>query len=45
MSQTGTLNAPYKVAYAKGVEDLIPKTGKLSEMIPFVPAELQNGKH
>lgn len=41
---TGTLNALYKVAYAKGVEDLIPKTGKLSEMIPFVPSELQNGK-
>jgi len=42
---TGSLNALYKVAYAKGVEDLIPKTGKLSEMIPFVPSELQNGKH
>ena len=41
---TGSLNALYKVAYAKGVEDLIPKTGKLSEMIPFVPSELQNGK-
>jgi len=41
---TGTLNALYKVAYAKGVEDLIPKTGKLSEMISFVPSELQNGK-
>lgn len=41
---TGTLNALYKVAYAKGVEDLIPKTGKLSELIPFVPSELQNGK-
>lgn len=42
---TGTLNALYKVAYAKGVEDLIPKAAKLSEMIPFVPSELQNGKH
>lgn len=41
---TGTLNALYKVAYAKGVEDLIPKASKLSEMIPFVPSELQNGK-
>lgn len=44
MSQTGELNALYKVAYAKGVEDLIPKTGKLAELIPFVPSELQNGK-
>lgn len=41
---TGSLNALYKVAYAKGVEDLIPKTGKLSELIDFVPSELQNGK-
>lgn len=42
---TGTLNALYKVAYAKGVEDLIPKASKLADMIPFVPAELQNGTH
>lgn len=42
---TGTLNALYKVAYAKGVEDLIPKASKLSDMIPFVPSELQNGKN
>jgi len=41
---TGTLNALYKVAYSKGVEDLIPATGKLSAMISFVPSELQNGK-
>lgn len=41
---TGTLNALYKVAYAKGVEDLIPKASKIADMIPFVPAELQNGK-
>lgn len=41
---TGTLNALYKVAYAKGVEDLIPKASKLSDMISFVPSELQNGK-
>lgn len=41
---TGTLNALYKVAYAKGVEDLIPKASKLSDMIPFVPSALQNGK-
>ena len=44
MSLTGDLNALYKVAYAKGVEDLIPKASKLSDMIPFVPSELQNGK-
>lgn len=42
---TGSLNALYKIAYAKGVEDLIPKASKLSDMIPFVPSELQNGKH
>ena len=42
---TGTMNALYKVAYAKGVEDLIPKTGKLSALISFVPSDLQNGKH
>lgn len=41
---TGSLNALYKVAYAKGVEDLIPKASKLSDLIPFVPSELQNGK-
>lgn len=41
---TGVLNALYKVAYAKGIKDLIPKTGKLTDMIPFVPSELQNGK-
>ena len=42
---TGDLNSLYKVAYAKGVEDLIPKASKLSDMIPFVPSELQNGKN
>jgi hypothetical protein len=42
---TGSLNSLYKVAYAKGVEDLIPKASKLSDMIPFVPSDLQNGKH
>jgi len=41
---SGTLNALYKVAYAKGVEDLIPKASKIADMIPFVSAELQNGK-
>lgn len=42
---TGNLNSLYKIAYSKGVEDLIPKAGKLSELIDFVPSELQNGKH
>ena len=42
---TGDLNSLYKIAYAKGVEDLIPKASKLADMIEFVPAELQNGKH
>lgn len=42
---TGDLNSLYKIAYAKGVVDLIPKASKLTDMIPFVPSELQNGKH
>lgn len=41
---TGTLNALYKVAYAKGIKDLIPWGRKLGDIIPFVPSELQNGK-
>lgn len=41
---TGDLNSLYKVAYAKGIEDLIPQTGKLAMLFPFVPSELQNGK-
>lgn len=41
---TGDLNSLYKVAYAKGIEDLLPETGKIGKMIPFVPSELQNGK-
>jgi hypothetical protein len=45
MSQTGDLNANYKIAYAGGIEDLVPKISKLGEMINFVPSELQNGKH
>jgi hypothetical protein len=40
---SGTLNALYKVAYAKGIEDLIPGTGKISDMFDFVPSDLQNG--
>lgn len=40
---TGSLNSLYKIAYAKGVVDLIPKASKLSDLIPFVPSELQNG--
>jgi hypothetical protein len=42
---TGTLNSLYKVAYAKGIVDLLPKASKLIDLIPFVPSELQNGKH
>ena len=40
---TGDLNANYKVAYAKGIKDLLPKTGKLMNNIKFVPSELKNG--
>lgn len=42
---TGDLNSLYKVAYAKGIEDLIPKASKLIDLISFVPSDLQNGKH
>lgn len=42
---TGDLNSLYKVAYPKGIIDLIPATGKIAEMVEFVPSELQNGKH
>lgn len=41
---SGTLNALYKVAYAKGVVDLIPSSGKVLKLLPFISAELQNGK-
>ncbi len=41
---TGDLNSLYKVAYAKGVEDLMPEVGMLIDRVPFVPSELQNGK-
>ncbi len=41
---TGSLNALYKVAYAKGVEDLLPWKKKIMDLIDFVPSELQNGK-
>lgn len=41
---TGTLNSLYKVAYAKGIEDLIPLAKKIEEYVPFVPSELMNGK-
>jgi hypothetical protein len=40
----GNLNSLYKVAYAKGIVDELPDVGKLIEMFPFVPSELQNGK-
>lgn len=33
------------MAYAKGIVDLLPKASKLIDLIPFVPSELQNGKH
>lgn len=41
---TGNLNSLYKVAYAKGVEDVLPWKRKLLDMIDLVPSELQNGK-
>lgn len=41
---SGTLNALYKVAYSKGVIDLIPSSGKILKLLPFISAELQNGK-
>lgn len=41
---TGSLNSLYKVAYAKGVEDVLPWQKKIADMIEFVPSELQNGK-
>lgn len=41
---TGDLNSLYKVAYAKGVEDLMPEVGMLIDRYSFVPSELQNGK-
>ncbi len=44
MSVTGDLNSLYKVAYAKGIEDLLPWKRKLMDLIDFVPSELQNGK-
>jgi hypothetical protein len=44
MSVSGDLNSLYKVAYAKGVEDVLPWKKKLMDLIDFVPSELQNGK-
>jgi len=44
MSLTGDLNSTYKVAYAKGIEDLLPPSGKLKRSIEFVPSERMNGK-
>lgn len=41
---TGDMNSLYKVAYAKGVEDVIPWGKKLGDLIDFVPSEMQNGK-
>lgn len=42
---TGNLNSLYKIAYAKGVEDVLPWKKKLMDMIDLVPSDLQNGKH
>lgn len=42
---TGDLNSLYKVAYAKGVEDVLPWKRKIMDAIDFVPSDLQNGKH
>lgn len=44
MSVTGDLNSLYKVAYAKGIEDVLPWKRKIADMVDFVPSELQNGK-
>lgn len=41
---TGDLNSLYKVAYAKGVEDVLPWKRKIMDAIDFVPSDLQNGK-
>jgi hypothetical protein len=41
---TGDLNSLYKVAYAKGIEDLLPWKRKIADLVDFVPSELQNGK-
>ncbi len=45
MSVTGDLNSLQKVAYASGIEDLIPPTGKISKRVPFVSSEMMNGKY
>jgi hypothetical protein len=45
MSLSGDLNSLYKVAYASGIEDLLPWQKKLMDMIDFVPSDMQNGKH
>ena len=42
---TGNLNSLYKIAYAKGIEDLLPFKKKIADMIEFVPSDLQNGKN
>jgi len=42
---TGDLNSLYKIAYAKGVEDVLPWKRKIMDAIDFVPSDLQNGKH
>lgn len=42
---TGNLNSLYKIAYAKGVEDVLPWKRKIMDLVDFVPSDLQNGKH
>lgn len=45
MSLTGDLNSLQKVAYAKGIQDLVPDTGKISKRVSFVASEMMNGKY
>lgn len=44
MSLAGTLNGLYKEAYAEGIENLIPPSGKIRKMTDFVPSDRENGK-
>lgn len=44
MSVTGALDSLYKIAYAEGVENLIPLIRKIADEFKFVPAQRQNGK-
>jgi len=44
-TQTGNLNATYKIAYPAGIVDLLPPTGKIGQIVDFVPNQLMNGKY